>query len=138
MKKFSSENYKKWWANIHGDYFDKNLESLISIKPIVQAENNEQDEGVNPPIGDDHDVQIIEITQSLEVNKRKSASHPFEESSSADRHWKRPKRNPETSKQTEADGDETGSNPTEAFAKKLFLKNKYFFKSSNIIFIIIT
>ena len=71
-KKFSSEDYKKWGANIHGDYFDENIESLISMKPIVRAENNEQDERVNPPISDDHDVQIVDITQSLEVNKRKS------------------------------------------------------------------
>ncbi|PIN10772.1 hypothetical protein CDL12_16635 [Handroanthus impetiginosus] len=66
----------------------------------------------------DHDVQIVEITKSLEANKRKSASHPVEESST-DHHWKRPKRDSKTFKQTETDGDETGSNQTQAFAKKL-------------------
>ncbi|PIN21567.1 hypothetical protein CDL12_05731 [Handroanthus impetiginosus] len=78
VKKVSSESYKKWWANIHGDYFDENFET----------------------------------------NKRKGASYPVEESST-DRHWKRPKRDSKTAKQIEADGDETGSNQTQAFAKKL-------------------
>ena len=85
VKKFSSENYKKWWANIHGDYFDENFESLISMKPTVRAEDNDQAEGANPPMDKDHDVQIVDITKSLEANKRKSASHPVEESST-DRH----------------------------------------------------
>ncbi|PIN11845.1 hypothetical protein CDL12_15549 [Handroanthus impetiginosus] len=104
VKKFSSENYKKWWANIHGYYFDENLET----------ENNDQDEGANPPVNKDHDVQVVEITEFHEANKRKSASHHVEESST-DRHWKRPKRDSKASKQTEADGDETGSNRTQAF-----------------------
>ncbi|PIN02831.1 hypothetical protein CDL12_24655 [Handroanthus impetiginosus] len=118
VKKFLSEDYKKWWANIHGDYFDENFESLISMKPIVRAKNNDQDEGVNLPVNDDQDAQIVKMTESLEANKRKSASHPFEESS-INRYWKRPKRDPKTSKQTDADGDEIGSNPTEVFAKNV-------------------
>ncbi|PIN13728.1 hypothetical protein CDL12_13650 [Handroanthus impetiginosus] len=118
VKKFSSENYKQWWANIHGDYFDENLESLISLKPTVQAKNNDQNERANPPMVKDHDVQIVKITESLEANKKKSASHPVEKSNT-DHHWKRPKRDSKTFKQTEADGDETGSNQTQAFAKKL-------------------
>ncbi|PIN07485.1 hypothetical protein CDL12_19942 [Handroanthus impetiginosus] len=118
VKKCSSENYKKWWANIHGDYFDENFESLISMKPTVRAEDNDQDERANPPMDKDHDVQIVDITKSLEANKRKSASHPVEESST-DRHWKRPKRDSKTFKHTETDGDETGSNQTQAFAKKV-------------------
>ncbi|PIN10177.1 hypothetical protein CDL12_17233 [Handroanthus impetiginosus] len=61
------------------------------------------------------------FSQSHEVNKRTGVSHPIEESST-DRHWKRPKRDSKTSKQTEADGDETGSNQTQAFAKKLEMK----------------
>ncbi|PIN11096.1 hypothetical protein CDL12_16307 [Handroanthus impetiginosus] len=87
------KNYKKWWANIHENYFDENLESLISMKPTVRAENNDQDEGANPPMDKDHDVQIVKITESQETNKRKSVSHPIEESST-DRHWKRPKEIP--------------------------------------------
>ncbi|PIN26615.1 hypothetical protein CDL12_00626 [Handroanthus impetiginosus] len=99
-------------------YFDENLENLISMKPIVRVENNDQDKGANPPIDKDHDVQIVKITESHEANKGKSASHPIEESST-NRHWKSPKRDSKTFKQTEVDGNETRSNQTQAFAKKV-------------------
>ncbi|PIN12022.1 hypothetical protein CDL12_15372 [Handroanthus impetiginosus] len=62
VKTFSSENHKKWWANIHGDYFNENFENLMSMKLIVRAENNDQDKGVNPSVNNDHDAQIVQIT----------------------------------------------------------------------------
>ncbi|PIN06851.1 hypothetical protein CDL12_20592 [Handroanthus impetiginosus] len=38
-------------------------------------------EGANPPIDNDHYIQIVEITESLKANKRKSYFHPLEGSS---------------------------------------------------------
>ncbi|PIN18598.1 hypothetical protein CDL12_08733 [Handroanthus impetiginosus] len=52
------------------------------------------------------------------INNRKIASRPFEVSG-IDRHWKWPKRYPKTSKQVDTDGDKTGSNPIEVFAKRV-------------------
>ncbi|KAK6126949.1 hypothetical protein DH2020_039307 [Rehmannia glutinosa] len=32
-KTFSSEEYKQWWARVHGNYFEENIENLINSKP---------------------------------------------------------------------------------------------------------
>ncbi|PIN05695.1 hypothetical protein CDL12_21766 [Handroanthus impetiginosus] len=79
--------------------------------------------GVNSPIDNDNDVQIVEITESLKVNKSKSTSHSSEESGSTDSYWKRSKRDLETLRQTDVDGNEIGNNPspTEGFAKKILI-----------------
>ncbi|KAK6131725.1 hypothetical protein DH2020_034522 [Rehmannia glutinosa] len=32
-KMFSSEEYKQWWARVHGNYFEENIENLTNSKP---------------------------------------------------------------------------------------------------------
>ncbi|PIN24521.1 hypothetical protein CDL12_02741 [Handroanthus impetiginosus] len=74
------------------------------------------DDGKAKELEQDYFISIR--SNYLPLRQEKKLFNHFEESS-IDRHWKRLKRDSKTSKQTEADGDETRSNRTQAFAKKL-------------------
>ncbi|KAK6149341.1 hypothetical protein DH2020_016866 [Rehmannia glutinosa] len=96
-KKFSSEDYKTWWSKVHGSYFQENIASLINME-----QSDEQPRGTKPNNGgglvDANSQASLHVAPlanecNAQANKRKSISHPVEESSSnADRHWKRPKK----------------------------------------------
>ncbi|KAK6126743.1 hypothetical protein DH2020_039514 [Rehmannia glutinosa] len=96
-KKFSSEDYKTWWNKVHECFFQENIASLINME-----RSGELPGGTKPNNGGgliDENSQASSHVAPLanecnaQANKRKSTSHPAEESSSnADRHWKRPKR----------------------------------------------
>ncbi|KAK6146337.1 hypothetical protein DH2020_020206 [Rehmannia glutinosa] len=96
-KKFSSEDYKTWWNRVHGCFFQENIASLINME-----RSGELPEGTKPNNGggliDENSQASLYVAPlvnecNAQANKRKSTSHPAEESSSnADRHWKRPKK----------------------------------------------
>ncbi|XP_073066001.1 uncharacterized protein [Primulina eburnea] len=109
-KKFCSDEYKKWWAAVHGNYLEENIMSLT-----VSYENSQ--EGKVCDNGDDflgedplhmpsntflkeHNVRAIELPTS---NKRKNLEDS--ESSNADCHWKRTKKDSDPSNQKIIDID---------------------------------
>ncbi|KAK6145923.1 hypothetical protein DH2020_019792 [Rehmannia glutinosa] len=108
-KTFSSEEYKQWWAWVHGNYFEENIENLINSKPKkVLPKDKKPKRG---PLG-------IEVCES---NKRKVAIPSFEESSSsdADHHWKRLKKTDKSLEQQEANGVASNQPLTENFVEEL-------------------
>ncbi|PIN04358.1 hypothetical protein CDL12_23107 [Handroanthus impetiginosus] len=82
-KKFSLEDYKKWWAKIHGNYFESNIESLINSKLNALVEGEEHDKKGDP---------FVKKARSFPGESKKK-SHPCllgeSGSSNADCHWKR-------------------------------------------------
>ncbi|KAK6128210.1 hypothetical protein DH2020_038044 [Rehmannia glutinosa] len=96
-KKLSSEDYKTWWNKVHGCVFQENIASLINME-----RSGELPRGTKPNNGgglvDANSQASLHVAPlanecNAQANKRKSTSHPTEESSSnADRHWKRPKK----------------------------------------------
>ncbi|KAI3472879.1 hypothetical protein Pfo_031054 [Paulownia fortunei] len=120
VKKFLSEDYKKWWTKVHGIHFEENIANLINLKPSkISPKDKEYDE--NDPLHDSPHMHVISFfkecnTQTikpLEANKRKNISHPIEESGSSnvDRHWKRPKRNLEDLEPRDIDIHDVTNNP---------------------------
>ncbi|KAK6137934.1 hypothetical protein DH2020_028322 [Rehmannia glutinosa] len=108
-KIFSSEEYKRWWARIHGNYFEENIENLINSKPNKVLPKDERPR--RGPLG-------VEVCES---NKRKVVIHSFEENSSsdADHHWKRLKKTHKSLEKQEANGVASNQPLTENFVEEL-------------------
>ena len=122
-KKFSSADYQKWWRQVHGEYFDKNITNLISQKlsetPSKDKdcgdgshdENNQSSSHTHVDRGESQSVELVEV-------EGKSKTRSFERSSGADadRHWKRFKKDPNSSKPT---GD-AANNPQHTSDKVIY------------------
>ncbi|KAK6119301.1 hypothetical protein DH2020_046957 [Rehmannia glutinosa] len=121
-KTFSSEEYKQWWAWVHGNYFEENIENLINSKPkkVLPKEKRPR----RGPLGEIIrssllcDVLGVEVCES---NKRKVVIPSFEESSSsdADHHWKRLKTTHKSLEQQEANDVASNQPLTENFVQEL-------------------
>ncbi|KAK6147727.1 hypothetical protein DH2020_018639 [Rehmannia glutinosa] len=123
-KKFSFEDYKTWWNKVHGCYFQENIASLINME-----QSDELPRGIRPNNGGDlvdansqASLPVAPLANecNAQANKRKSISHPAEESSSnSNRHWKRPKK--DSGSLLSQDVDDTVDHPLqiETFAEEL-------------------
>ncbi|KAK6151917.1 hypothetical protein DH2020_014552 [Rehmannia glutinosa] len=139
-KMFSSEEYKQWWARVHGNYFEENIENLINSKTKKVLPKGKRHR--HGPLGENiRSSPLVHVASSpqrcgaldieaCESNKRKVVIPSFEESSSgdADRHWKRLKKTHKSLEQQEANGVASNQPLTENFVEELekqLLNNEY-------------
>ncbi|KAK6121757.1 hypothetical protein DH2020_044501 [Rehmannia glutinosa] len=128
-KTFSSEEYKQWWARVHGNYFEENIENLINskLKKVLPKGKRPKRGPLGETIRSSLLVHVffnrcnvlgVEVCES---NKRKVVIPSFEESSSsdADHHWKRLKKTHGSLEQQEANGVSSNQPLTENFVEEV-------------------
>ncbi|XP_012829921.1 PREDICTED: uncharacterized protein LOC105951073 [Erythranthe guttata] len=130
-RKFHTDDYKIWWTKAYGTYLENKAASLMNLElsKIPLEDKEDEARGSLDNLSRENVLQTKNPPRDI---KKKNVLPPSDESDNShiERHWKRPKRDPQSSKPQDLHIDnnvDSHSRTNDTFAEKVALHTFPFF-----------